>query len=1095
MVIPPSANFAYLGHHDPRLVAVATQAERLFADDANACLIKLRLFGELLAQRAAAKLGLYQDATEPQAALVDRLAARGGLNSLAANLFHDLRRAGNRAVHEGWGDAGEALHQLKMARELALWFQRAFGNNKKFDPGPFVSPSAPHDREGALADELARAKAEADAYKADAESARAARELLADELSAVQKAAREALPAAREAAVERVVEAGAAIQLSEADTRRIIDQQLRDAGWDADSTALTHAEGACPVKGKNQAISEWPSTTGPADYVLFAGRVALAVIEAKKQSLDVPEVLRQSARYAKALVVGDEAELPPGSPWERGARVPFLFATNGRPYLKQLETRSGIWFRDARKATNTSRAATGWHTPEGLLGLLKQDEATAHEKLAAEPTGYLDLRPYQIAAIHAVETAIGAGQRACLLAMATGTGKTRTAIGLIYRLLKSQRFRRILFLVDRTSLGDQTEKVLQHVRLENLQTFAEIYNVKGLGDGPPEAATRLQIATIQSMVRRILAPGESGGAPPVDAYDCVIVDECHRGYTLDQEMSELELGFRDQAEYASMYRRTLDHFDAVKIGLTATPALHTKEIFGAPVFLYSYREAVIDGSLVDHEPPVQIVTQLSEQGMLWPKGSKMRKIDPRKLAEELVDVEDEVKINVDAFNREVITESFNRVVCAELAKHIDPTLPTKTLIFCATDAHADLVVKELKAAFKAAYGEVDDDAVLKITGSKTVDRPLQKILMFKNELLPSVVVTVDLLTTGIDVPRIGNIVFLRRVKSRILFEQMLGRATRLCPEIDKTSFRVFDAVKLYEALEQVTSMVPVVTDVSLSFGQLVRELGTAPDQASRELVLEQLIAKLQRKRQTLKGEALSRFESLAEMRPEALARHLRGETPEGAARWFGDHSFLISFLEEKHALGRPMIVSDHEDQVISVERGYGKSKRPEDYLESFAAFIRENLNLLPALMVVTQRPRDLTRADLRALKLALDEKGFTDVALRTAWQERTSADVAASIIGFIRQAALGDALVPYATRVDRALVKITARYALTSTQRQWLTRIGKQLKIEEVVDHAAMDSGQFKDDGGFARFDKIFAGRLDELLGDLRAEIWEQAAG
>jgi type I restriction enzyme R subunit len=543
----------------------------------------------------------------------------------------------------------------------------------------------------------------------------------------------------------------------------------------------------------------------------------------------------------------------------------------------------------------------------------------------------------------------------------------------------------------------------------------------------------------------------------------------------------------------SSYRRALDHFDAVKIGLTATPAQHTKEIFGAPVFLYSYREAVIDGCLVDHEPPFSIATELSEEGMVWKKGEKMRRFDPRKQAADLVDVPDEVKLEIDAFNSRVITESWNRVVCEELAKHIDPASPAKTLVFCATDAHADIVVHQLKLAFAAVYGEVEDDAVIKITGSPTVDKPLLKIRQLKNERLPSVVVTVDLLTTGIDVPKIGNIVFLRRVKSRILYEQMLGRATRLCPEIDKTSFRIFDAVRLYEALEPFTSMTPVVADVTIPFKQLVQELTSAVDLEARELALEQLIARLQRKRQALKHDAASRFEALAEMPAADLARLLKSKTPAEAATWFGEHTYLVPFLDAPSDGSKMMIVSDHVDALRGVTRGYGKGERPEDYLDGFAAYLRNNLNQIPALIVVTQRPRDLTRAALKALKLALDEKGYSDIALRTAWQAQTNADIAASIIGFIRKAALGDALVPYADRVDKALVKILASRAWNPLQKRWLTRIGKQLKVEEVVDRDAMDRGQFKDDGGADRADKAFEGRLEEVLGDLREAIWERA--
>jgi type I restriction enzyme, R subunit len=148
---------------------------------------------------------------------------------------------------------------------------------------------------------------------------------------------------------------------------------------------------------------------------------------------------------------------------------------------------------------------------------------------------------------------------------------------------------------------------------------------------------------------------------------------------------------------------------------------------------------------------------------------------------------DEIQLDVEAFNRKVITESFNRVVCEYLAQELDPSSRQKTLIFCVNDDHADLVVAQLKRAFQNQYGSIDEDAVIKITGN--ADKPLQLIRRYKNERLPNVAVTVDLLTTGIDVPDICNLVFLRRVNSRILYDQMLGRATRLCETIAKESFR------------------------------------------------------------------------------------------------------------------------------------------------------------------------------------------------------------------------------------------------------------------------------------------------------------------
>ena len=191
--------------------------------------------------------------------------------------------------------------------------------------------------------------------------------------------------------------------------------------------------------------------------------------------------------------------------------------------------------------TEAQTLLPGWYSPEGLIGLLQQDIPAAEQRLKTEAAAYLPLRPYQFAAVQAVEQAVISGQRRMLVAMATGTGKTRTCFGMVYRLLKARRFRRVLFLVDRTALGEQTADAFGELKLDRYQSFTEIYNVRRLGDMTTDAEAVLHIATIQSMVQRVL---DSDASPPtVDEYDCVIVDECHRGYGLDAEMSELELTF------------------------------------------------------------------------------------------------------------------------------------------------------------------------------------------------------------------------------------------------------------------------------------------------------------------------------------------------------------------------------------------------------------------------------------------------------------------------------------------------------------------------------------------------------------------------
>jgi type I restriction enzyme, R subunit len=1121
-MIMPRTNFSYLEEHDKQLVRLGMLAERYFAEDPNTALLKLRQLAELIAQLVATKVGLYTSRDENQYDLLRRLQEQGILPREIAQLFNEVRRAGNAANHALVGDHRTALAVLKITWQLGVWFQRTF-SDAAFKSGPFVPPLPPKNESDELRAELAALSKTLDEYQAahreaatmlastqatlrDAKDEQAFWEQMAVEaeqaktalerkLAEEQARGAERPKAAVTAFIAAATTAASVVALDEADTRKLIDEQLRAVGWTADSARLSYAKGARPEKGNNLAIAEWPTASGPADYVLFAGLTPVAAVEAKRKNIDVSGALQQAKRYSRGFRM-DDGLLSPGGPWAE-FRIPFAFSANGRPYLRQLATRSGTWFCDLRNPANLGHALDGWYTPEGLVALLKRDEARAHEQLKAAPFNYgFALRHYQQAAIEAVEAAIGEGQREMVLAMATGTGKTKTCVALIYRLLKAQRVRRVLFLVDRSALGEQAANAFKDTRMESLQTFADVFGIKELDDQRPDRDTAVHVATVQGLVQRVLYPAEGTAPASVDQYDCIVVDECHRGYLLDRELSETELGFRSFDDYISKYRRVLDYFDAVKIGLTATPALHTTQIFGAPIFSYGYREAVIDGYLVDHEPPVQIRTQLSTDGIVWHAGEEVAIYNPGRNKVDLFTTPDEIRIDVEDFNRKVITEPFNRVVCDYLAGELDPSSRQKTLIFCANDAHADLVVDLLKKAFAARYGSVEDDAVLKITGA--ADKPLQLIRRYKNERMPNVAVTVDLLTTGIDVPEICNLVFLRRVNSRILFDQMLGRATRLCEEIGKEAFRIFDAVRIYEALQNLTEMQPVVVDPAISFAQLAREFGEAKTDDERGLVRDQFIAKLQRKKRHL-GEAQAQdFETRAGMPPDAFIRQLRTMKLPDIAAWFTANPDLGEILDRKgYGTRPPTYLSVHEDALIGTERGYGNAQKPEDYLQAFGAFIRRQGNAMPALVTVLTRPRALTRKQLRELSLELDRAGYSEASLSTAWREMTNQDIAARIVGFIRQAALGDALVPYEQRVDRALQTILASKSWTTPQRQWLQKIAAQTKANVIVDRTALDDPDQvfrREGGGFARLDRIFGGELQNVLDRFNDSLWPPAA-
>lgn len=1133
-----SVNFDHLKSLSPELHRLGMLAERFFAEDATTSLIKSRQFGEYMVKEIAALSGVYDPAArETTNDLLRLLATQQVLPREVADIFHAVRKSGNGATHNLAGSPGEALAALKFCRALGVWYRRTYGRDPGFKPGPFVPPRASDDLDQVTQAELAALRAQvreaeeklaaAHASTEDLAKARAAAEELARQASAdsavweqtaVEMEANQAALARKLAELQKAAEAqpeqlqiefkqaglkaASSLELDERQTRRLIDVQVVDAGWEADSDNLTYQKGARPEEGRNLAIAEWPSEGGRADYALFVGLTCVGIIEAKRESVDVPSTLQQAERYARTIVLTPE-EAHPHGPWKHGLddpfRVPFVFATNGRPHVRQWLTKSGIWYRDVRRETNHAIAMPSWFSPKDLLDKLTTDVDTAAQGLAEESFGKGRMRPYQEDAIAAIENAVVAGQRDILVSMATGTGKTRTSIALMYRLLKHRRFRRILFLVDRKALGKQTSDALETTEIEGMLNFAQIYKVAGLEKKVPEDEDQVQVATVQSLIARILNEPDPAKRPTPGTFDCIIVDEAHRGYTLDAELRESDIGFRNIDDYQSAYRQILDYFDAVKVALTATPALHTREIFGHPVFHYGYRQAVVEGYLNDHLPPKRITTALSEAGIHFEGGEEVEIIDRKTGQIDLFELPDEVSLDYDLadFNRRVYSEAFNRIVCRAIATEIPPSKPGKTLIFAARDAHADDIVRLLVEELQEEYGKenVPHGMVTKITGN--VDKADDLILKFKNDPYPKYVVTVDLLTTGVDVPSICNLVFVRRVKSRILYDQMIGRATRLCPDIGKEHFRIFDAVDLYAELQEMSDMRPVVVKPDVALGQLVANLEKAETEEDKQWVAGQVIVRMRSLVKRMDAETRESFERHTGESPEVALQHLSTRSGAELADWLAAHPRAVELLERRPLYtgkNDGVVISTHEDELLRIEEIFGKNTTPEDYITGFERFVRENMNQVPALIAVTQRPRDLTRKELSELAGLLDEKNYSEAMLRAAYGRARNADIAAHIIGFVRQAALGDPLISYATRVDSAIVKIEASRPWTQKQKEWLRRIGRALKDKPVADPTLLDQGAFADKGGFKRISQEFDGELDEVLHAFNEAIWAPPA-
>lgn len=1120
-----SSNFSFLRHQDDRLARLGALAERYFFDDAPGALIKLRQLGEFIAKDVAARHALLPSQSVSFDQVLQALKLRSVLPRQIADLFYHVKRVGNEAAHENRGTTKDVLLALKMAWAIAIWFHRSYGGAPGFNPGPFVPPTAPVDATVALKAELEelrrRAAASADAEakallafqdaeaaqsKASADAAEQQRqrefwERYAAETEAGLRQTEAALKSAQAAAqsipapqLDQLAQLAGRqaekIELDEGTTRVLIDEQLRAAGWMVDSTLLRHASGTRPQPGQMIAIAEWPTASGPVDYALFVEGRCVGIIEAKRGLKDVPGRLGQAKRYARDIRLTPDEALAAG-PWEHGLdrfHVPFLFVTNGRPFVKQLATKSGIWFWDARPGGGEARALSEWLSPRDLMERLEQvtDDpcGTAEREL-----GVTGLRPYQQDAILTVEAAVARGQRDILLAMATGTGKTRLAIAMMYDLLRRKRFRRILFLVDRNALGRQTLDAMSTTDTAGFLKFDQVFPVADLARKFPEATDRVQVATVQAMIRRVF-DHPNGERPTPGTYDLIIVDEAHRGYTLDAELREDDLGFRDLDDYLSAYRRVLDYFDATRIALTATPALHTREIFGPPVFRYGYRQAVIDGYLIDHRPPRRITTALSQTGISFERGDDVRIIDPRTNMADLFNLEDQVDFEVAEFNKKVHTRAFNRAVADAIARECPPSERGKTLLFATRDDHADILAEELRAALAEEYGPQPHDLVEKITGS--IDRPLDRIKAFKNDPRPKYVVTVDLLTTGIDVPSISNLVFVRRVNSRILYDQMIGRATRRCDEIGKEYFRIFDAVDIYANLQEVSDMRPVVVDPALTFATLLGDLDRAISDEDRDFVRDQIVVKLRQRLKHVDAERRAVLEVV--LGPiEDLPDRLKTAPAHETAELFRSHPSLAAVLDAGRPAGRGdgIYISEHEDELVSVEDDYGGRPSPGDYIESFETFVRTNMNATPALVAATQRPRELTRKELKELAVLLDTQGFSEATLRQAYGRARNADIAAHLIGFVRQAAIGDPLVPYATRVRNGVQQIITGRPWTAKQKQWLNRIGRALESQPVGDPELLADPLFAQAGGFETIDREFDHALGDVLKDLNAAIWE----
>lgn len=1152
-----TSQFLFLKEISPLLFDVLNLAEQYYTADPNSTLVKVRQFGENLMRQLAINAQLMIEQNWNNFEIINQVSDKLKLDQDVRLAFHRIRKLGNTGAHEVTATHKDALDALSLSYEIAKWLYRTLKKVEQEFPkyqvpqDPSLHVEALKAEVFALNEQIKTTKNNADIYqeyKAKAEElAQANQQLLALTQTEQQRSASiiadleqqvKALQAkfdqnptmigvSGQSELEQSAKnASQFFELSEEQTRKLIDQQLQDAGWIVDTENFRYSKGTRPLIGKNMAIAEYPlelnAKKGQADYVLFHGLTPVAVVEAKRGNINPYGAIEQAEFYAQAFDIQDDLKadqkLECFGPWTINGlsyHIPFVYSCNGRLTNKRLFEQTGIWFRDVRRGRNLRRALQGFHRAETLLHWMRFPEEQADEYLQITDILPFNDRPYQRDAIKAVENNIAKGIRKHLVAMATGTGKTRLATGLMYRLITSNRFKSVLFLVDRNSLAEQaTEAFETEVIHGGITLFSSFSDTKNRNELNLHDSITIQVATVQSLVHRIFNADEY---IPIDTFDCIIVDEAHRGYTLDREMTEGEEAVWDQDKYLSTYRRVLDYFDAHLVALTATPALHTIDIFEKPIFNYSYTQAVADGYLVNYDTPIVYKTALSTLGIEYAKGTSVPIYKTVTQQEELYTLPDDLSFDVADFNKSLLLDSFNEVICQQIVKDIDPFSVEKTLIFCVTDIHADKVKKLLDQYYAEKYEHYDEKMVRKITGKTPAVKDVLEA--YKKQDFPNIAITVDLLTTGIDVPNICNLVFLRKVRSRVLFEQMLGRGTRRADKIGKTHFRVYDAVDVFKDLDHVNSMKMISVNPNITLSELFKEfeddttrkvaktvIADPLNQRSQaDMMLDQICQKVIRvlvKAEKYKDDprfvnlkqSLEQVQQLWNMESKELPKALHRMGVEKAATWLKEHgktlNGIVENVREEFRLADMQVISNVKDRIIYA--GVDPSFQPlDDYLQQFQSFVNQSVNNNAAMKAVVTRPSDLTRDELKQVEATLTQAGFTRAKLsKELGNNETSQSYAAQIIALIRRSAIGEDLMPFEQRVEVGLKKILKLKAWNPEQEKWLCRLAQFIATELVVDKDSIRE-RFSSQGGIDMLNKVLDDDAEKLSKHIVESFWQ----
>ena len=917
----------------------------------------------------------------------------------------------------------------------------------------------------------------------------------------------------------------------EARARIDIDRQLASAGW-----LVQHAAQANVGAGLGVAVREFALEKGHGrvDYILFLNGQPAGVIEAKPQGTTLVEVEHQSGKYVDGLPGWIQ---PPVYP------LPFIYESTGS------ETR----FTNGYDPDARSRRVFTFHRPETLAEWLRQilaDPAapTFRARLQRMPAlDTTDLWDVQATAIRNLEESLRQDHPRSLIQMATGSGKTFTAANVCYRLIKWADATRILFLVDRSNLGKQTKLQFDTFDIpDTRRKFPAEYNIQQVNSNVVEHTSRVCIATVQRMYSILRGdaeldpelderslyelpvaeplPVEYNPALPPEAFDVIIVDECHRSIY-------------------GLWRQVLEYFDAHLIGLTATP---TKQTFGFfrqnLVMEYSHEMAVADGVNVDFTV-YRIETAITKAGGVMDAGEWVgyRSRQTRALRWEQTD--EPVTYTATQLDRAVVAQDQIRTVLQtfkeKLFTELFPgrTTVPKTLIFAKDDSHADDIVQIAREVF----GKGNDFAT-KIT-YRTLDGKADDLLQaFRNSLNPRIVVTVDMIATGTDVKPLECLLFMRSVKSRTYFEQMIGRGVRIIDDTDfqsvtddarhKDRFVVVDAVGVTET-ELIETMQPLERKPRESLQALFKLIGFGNKDPEVASSIAGRLARLDKRltredRETLSGvangvdvatiahsivEALDPDNHVAAARAagaseddDAALTAAAGHLLAAALAPLASNPDLRNAIAEVHRSYEQTIDEISQDTVLFAGHSEDGREKAAAMISSFREYIETHRDDIRALQVLYSRPyaERLTFAEIKELARAIERppQQWTPEKLWRAYEVLDRSKVRGSggrmltdIVSLVRYTLhQDDELVPFRDQVETRFgdwlsAQDQGGFRFTPEQLQWLTWMKENIASEMGIAPESFEYTPFVEHGGIGKAVQVFGNRLAPLMEELTAAL------